>query len=221
MLFTTGGVSISWTWLLPIFSICVFLLCIRRKKQKLQLLAPVNKRYIISSNASLIVFSIVVNCWFCNQDVSVRYDERNTFTCPSCFQYNGFTSDGDYNRDIPQMYDASLNPPVNRRVNAIGESRHPLCPKCRHEQSLLIQKIAAFEPTSDQTFHKELAAYRKELEQLYHLCDRCESAVSAKLEEVTLSLSLFLSFSLSLSIYLYVIHVCIYVYCMLCSKWQW
>lgn len=120
-------------------------------------------------------------------------DERDCFTCPNCFQYNGFTADGDYNRTIPQMYDASLNPPVRHSSYSTAENRHPLCPKCRHEQTLLIQKIAAFEPTSEKAFDKELESYRAELEKLHALCDQCQSAVQIKLNEVSWCYNLVIS----------------------------
>lgn len=42
-----------------------------------------------------------VECWFCRKSTKVEYQQRNSFTCPSCEQYNGFTEDGDYNRRIP------------------------------------------------------------------------------------------------------------------------
>lgn len=32
-----------------------------------------------------------VNCWFCNNNFTVKFPERNSWTCPKCEQYNGFT----------------------------------------------------------------------------------------------------------------------------------
>ena len=31
--------------------------------------------------------------------LQVAYADKNSWTCPGCEQYNGFTDDGDYNRD--------------------------------------------------------------------------------------------------------------------------
>lgn len=36
-------------------------------------------------------FPATVNCWFCNENSRVPYDDINKFTCPKCEQYNGFT----------------------------------------------------------------------------------------------------------------------------------
>lgn len=46
-----------------------------------------------------------MECWFCHEKTKVEYAKQNSFTCPSCEQYNGFTEDGDYNKRIPgQVY---------------------------------------------------------------------------------------------------------------------
>lgn len=37
-------------------------------------------------------FPITVNCWFCNENTKVPYTQSNSWTCPSCEQYNGFTA---------------------------------------------------------------------------------------------------------------------------------
>ena len=32
-----------------------------------------------------------VSCWFCNEDSHVFVFNKNSWTCPKCEQYNGFT----------------------------------------------------------------------------------------------------------------------------------
>lgn len=36
-------------------------------------------------------FPATVNCWFCNENSKVAYDDLNKWTCPKCEQYNGFS----------------------------------------------------------------------------------------------------------------------------------
>lgn len=35
-------------------------------------------------------FPIVINCWFCQANCKVPYDNLNSFICYACEQYNGF-----------------------------------------------------------------------------------------------------------------------------------
>lgn len=37
-------------------------------------------------------FPASVNCWFCNVNTKVPYEDSNSWTCPACEQYNGFTA---------------------------------------------------------------------------------------------------------------------------------
>lgn len=37
-------------------------------------------------------FPATVNCWFCNVNTKVPYVDANSWTCPACEQYNGFTA---------------------------------------------------------------------------------------------------------------------------------
>ncbi|VDK31374.1 unnamed protein product [Anisakis simplex] len=46
---------------------------------------------------------VTVNCWFCNENCKVPFKEQNGFVCPRCEQYNGFTEDGGYNKDLPEQ----------------------------------------------------------------------------------------------------------------------
>lgn len=36
-------------------------------------------------------FPATVNCWFCNENTKIPYDDLNKWTCKKCEQYNGFT----------------------------------------------------------------------------------------------------------------------------------
>lgn len=36
-------------------------------------------------------FPAVVNCWFCNENTKISYDDLNQWTCSKCEQYNGFS----------------------------------------------------------------------------------------------------------------------------------
>ena len=40
---------------------------------------------------------MLTNCCAVGQ---VRHEEANSWVCPGCGQYNGWTEDGDYNRDL-------------------------------------------------------------------------------------------------------------------------
>jgi ribosomal protein L37AE/L43A len=49
--------------------------------------------------AIAVLFSLIrprfparVNCWFCQKDLVVEYHERDSWECPHCEQYNGFTA---------------------------------------------------------------------------------------------------------------------------------
>lgn len=77
-------------------------------------LSAIVLRLVLSYSASGVK---LVDCWFCGHELRVPRVEANSFRCPSCDQYNGFKSDGDYNVRIPEQYDASLNPSLTSRVS--------------------------------------------------------------------------------------------------------
>lgn len=50
-----------------------------------------------------------MNCWFCNGTYPICLQFRNQWICPGCNQYNGFTKDGAYNKEMPQLFDELYN----------------------------------------------------------------------------------------------------------------
>ena len=63
----------------------------------------------------------------------VSYADRNCWTCPECEQYNGFTEDGDYNRDL----DLTSGPGTRFATNQNMSDHTPgnvLCPQCNLNQ---------------------------------------------------------------------------------------
>ncbi|XP_053679831.1 uncharacterized protein LOC128730777 [Anopheles nili] len=148
-------------------------------------------------------FPAKVNCWFCNHDSHVPYDQSNSFMCPSCKQYNGFTADGDYNREIPEQYQQRKNcyyqhQPLNitdddkwdkstvRSVASQGPFRNNngLCFGCNRNQELKIHQLASFVPEDEDNYETEVEEYRKQLEQAYKLCGRCERVLKRTLNDV-------------------------------------
>ncbi|XP_035897285.1 uncharacterized protein LOC118505507 [Anopheles stephensi] len=149
-------------------------------------------------------FPAKVNCWFCNHDTRVPYDQSNSFVCPACKQYNGFTADGDYNREIPEQYQQRLNSyhyhhPSNVTDDdkwdsssvvrsSTGNGRmltsNGLCFGCNRNQELKIHQLASFVPEDEDNYDAEVEEYRKQLEQAYKLCGRCERILKRTLNEV-------------------------------------
>jgi Ima1 N-terminal domain len=53
---------------------------------------------------------LVSSCWFCAaSDKLARSDPNMGWYCTTCGQYNGFTQEGDYDMQLPQFRDASMN----------------------------------------------------------------------------------------------------------------
>ncbi|XP_056129950.1 transmembrane protein 201 isoform X2 [Lampris incognitus] len=126
-----------------------------------------------------------VNCWFCNQNTVVPYDNRNCWDCPNCDQYNGFQENGDYNKPIPAQYMEDLNHGVSATV-PLSEAPKSLqwvncqmllCRKCNNNQSAKIKQLASFIPREDENYDEEIEAYKHHLEQTYKLCRPCQTAV--------------------------------------------
>lgn len=49
-------------------------------------------------------FKVGVNCWFCNGNFQIDFGAKNGWNCPGCQQYNGFDTDGGYNKEIPEQH---------------------------------------------------------------------------------------------------------------------
>lgn len=126
---------------------------------------------------------ILANCWFCNHNCKVKYKSRNSWTCPSCKQYNGFDKSGDYNKLLPEMYDEKLNyskvakNSKNENLNKICQEVK-LCDRCSRNQVLKYKQLSQFKPLSENNFEIEVEHYKKNLEKLYCLCSHCQNASS-------------------------------------------
>ncbi|XP_034551636.1 transmembrane protein 201 [Notolabrus celidotus] len=126
-----------------------------------------------------------VNCWFCNENTVVPYGNRNCWDCPNCDQYNGFQSNGDYNKPIPAQFNEHLNhgvcgslpshvtPKIQQWVNC----QMLLCRKCNNNQTIKIKQLASFIPRDEENYDEEIEAYKHHLEQTYKLCRPCQTAV--------------------------------------------
>ncbi|KAJ6638925.1 Transmembrane protein [Pseudolycoriella hygida] len=136
-------------------------------------------------------FPIKVNCWFCNSNAKVPYNEFNSWTCRSCDQYNGFDKDGDYNCDIPAQRSMKLN--KRWKTSASDEhssygatttraARNGLCPTCNRNQEIKMQQLASFEP--QENFDDEIEHFRERLEKSYELCYSCQRVVKKTLSRV-------------------------------------
>ncbi|KAH8272736.1 hypothetical protein KR026_007450 [Drosophila bipectinata] len=141
-----------------------------------------------------------VNCWFCNGNTRVPYPERNSWNCPHCDQYNGFTKDGDYNRDMTSQRDCSHNSDKSHSqgsssicansyyadvlaANPAPAQTNGLCDLCNEAQRLKVEKLSQFEPKNESRFEQELKVYREQLEQQFRLCSSCERHVNKVLHE--------------------------------------
>ncbi|XP_055680717.1 transmembrane protein 201 homolog [Lutzomyia longipalpis] len=140
-------------------------------------------------------FPARVNCWFCNTNTSVPYLLRNSWTCEKCDQYNGFSPDGGYNRDVPAQYCTKLNwsPIRGRRGGSVKSSAlssvqsspsNGLCDICNRNQCLKVQQLASFVPQNERTFNEEVEVYRKHLDEAYALCRDCEGVLRRQLNRV-------------------------------------
>lgn len=128
-------------------------------------------------------FPVEVNCWFCNKNTKVAFRLCESWYCPSCQQYNGFTEDGDYNRDLPAQYCESLNVTSRDYKGLQGGSRPTLslgngfCQTCNLNQTLKVRALADYTPIHPDNYDKEIEDYRKRLEKTYALCRACEATL--------------------------------------------
>lgn len=132
-------------------------------------------------------FAITVNCWFCNTNTRVPYEQRNAFNCPSCSQYNGFNEDGSYNREMPEQHYSKLNA-SKKGFCQKTESRLPqvngLCEPCNRNQEMKVIQLANFKPRNEAEYDEEIEDYRQKLEDSYQLCQKCQHHVLKTLNRV-------------------------------------
>ncbi|VDP84450.1 unnamed protein product [Echinostoma caproni] len=133
----------------------------------------------------LIVLTVKsVECWFCGYHLEVPRTLANSFTCPSCDQYNGFDSDGGYNIRIPAQYDASLNSRSYQIHKQFSSQSNVFCDRCAVNQAILIKKIASFEPKNEKQWQSELRNYTRKLECIYSLCRECQEKATSRILQV-------------------------------------
>ncbi|GAB6026325.1 hypothetical protein CHUAL_012531 [Chamberlinius hualienensis] len=127
-------------------------------------------------------FSITVNCWFCQRDTTLSYNQRNSWVCPSCKQYNGFDKNGDYNCVISSQYNSPFDH-SSQYCDLIPykENKNGLCVTCNRNQVLKVKQLAHFEPLNEEYYNEEVEDYRQYLESIYRLCSTCEVVVKQKL----------------------------------------
>ncbi|KAF7257103.1 hypothetical protein EG68_05675 [Paragonimus skrjabini miyazakii] len=127
----------------------------------------------------------IVDCWFCSQPVTVPRGAENSFTCNFCDQYNGFTEDGGYNKLIAsQFYTAPPNKNFRSSYGNFTSDSDILCAACSLKQSIIIKKVADFEPYCQENWNAELKEFRDGLEQMYPLCTECLVRSKNRIREV-------------------------------------
>ncbi|XP_022211781.2 uncharacterized protein LOC111067062 [Drosophila obscura] len=117
-------------------------------------------------------YDATVNCWFCNKNSRVRYVERNSWTCPHCVQYNGFTKDGDYNRDMLLQRDTSAS-------SSSSSSQ-------KHNSSRGEATAAATSICANSYYPDTMAASSAAMQQTPNngLCDQCNESQRLKVEKL-------------------------------------
>ncbi|CAG9114891.1 unnamed protein product [Plutella xylostella] len=143
---------------------------------------------IIAVLCSILLFNLIrklrsvlpwrVNCWFCNHNQWVKYPETNCWTCPKCEQYNGFTKDGDYNKQLFNHNDHNSKIP---KVFRKSPPKNGLCKMCNINQQLKVAQLANFVPMNERNYDNEIDSYRLQLEKAYKLCSPCKKVVQMKL----------------------------------------
>ncbi|XP_022121976.2 uncharacterized protein LOC110997909 isoform X1 [Pieris rapae] len=120
-----------------------------------------------------------VNCWFCNSNFWVKFINRNSWTCPNCEQYNGFTKDGDYNKPIVTANNELKAPNAFKR----SPPKNGLCKMCNINQQLKVTQLANFVPMNEKNFEHEIEMYKSQLEKAYKLCSPCKQVIQMKLHK--------------------------------------
>ncbi|KAJ1373979.1 hypothetical protein KIN20_036555 [Parelaphostrongylus tenuis] len=137
-----------------------------------------------------------VNCWFCQHDQRVPFEQRNSFVCASCEQYNGFDESGGYNRKIPGQHCLIALKPTKRfcassamsptRPDVIpqeGGGGNGLCDNCNRQQEIILRRIAEFEPLDENKWNEEVEIYRYKLNKAYPLCAKCTFFAQDKMQQ--------------------------------------
>ncbi|XP_033107578.1 uncharacterized protein LOC117109377, partial [Anneissia japonica] len=131
---------------------------------------------------------LTVNCWFCNVNSTVPAGNANCWDCPHCDQYNGFDSEGNYNKPIPAQHYSDFNQGVYAQNPAVTvddkKFKNILCDQCNQNQQLKVQQLAMFVPYNMKNYDFEIEDFAAHLDSLYQLCLGCELQTQRKLHEV-------------------------------------
>ncbi|OQR74212.1 hypothetical protein BIW11_09218 [Tropilaelaps mercedesae] len=130
------------------------------------------------------ILPVRVRCWFCGGLNKLPPANRNRFDCLYCEQYNGFSSLGDYNKDIPAQRDPQMN------VFSVGAApsgktlsmyHNGLCELCNHRQTIKMQLRNKFEPRDPRYEIAEFQEFSQQLERSHPLCSDCKNHVRTRL----------------------------------------
>lgn len=127
-----------------------------------------------------------VTCHFCNKETFVFIVYKNSWECQECKQYNGFTKDGDYNKQIPEMQKESkktfcLNStPATPKQSA--ESTNLLCSRCNSSQEQKLKELNNFEAKNENNFDEEYKIFKSKLDHIYDLCRGCKIKLNMHLQ---------------------------------------
>lgn len=122
-----------------------------------------------------------VNCWSCNHNYWVKFRDRNSWTCPGCDQYNGFTKEGDYNKPLTAEIANVPYKSYTTRASWSLPSWNGLCYKCNNDLQIKIAQLASFVPMNEKKYDEEVEAYNEHLEKSYTLCKPCQRVLQKKM----------------------------------------
>ncbi|XP_015379438.1 PREDICTED: uncharacterized protein LOC107173418 isoform X2 [Diuraphis noxia] len=119
-------------------------------------------------------YPIYVNCWFCNANFKVAFEDRFEYSCIECGQFNGFKEDGSYSKLIPEQHDQRYNKAVFSVIREdVQENKNGLCHKCNIFQEMKVKQLACFIPTKEKNFDREIEKFKENLEATLKLCSKC------------------------------------------------
>ncbi|CAL7940629.1 unnamed protein product [Xylocopa violacea] len=137
---------------------------------------------------------VKVNCWFCNKNTKIWWQQLNWWLCPYCEQYNGFSKNGDYTYNIPEQYKAPSNDvkrycTIDKDATIDKLARNGLCKQCNKNESFKISKLANYIPENEKNYEYEIQQFKDSLEHQYPLCVKCKTTVNNVLHKQALWLA--------------------------------
>ena len=66
--------------------------------------------------------------------------------------------------------------------DVIPSNDNGLCGLCNAKQQIIVEKLANFEPSSEEKFNEEYDTYKYKLDQMYPLCSDCSVTTHEKLQ---------------------------------------